>query len=62
MNLYRKLYLRLFNEVTDALREIEAWNFGLAAEKLKKAQQQTEKIYIEAGEDRENAETESRAL
>ena len=45
---YQKMYLLLFNAVTDALEDISACNYGAARERLISAQQQTEEIYISA--------------
>ncbi len=47
---YRKMYLLLFNAVTDALAELEHQNPGRAALVLQKAQADTEEMYIQ-GED-----------
>ena len=45
---YKKMYLTLFNAITDALEEMQKQNIGLAQEQLKAAQQKTEEIYIES--------------
>ena len=47
---YEKMYLLLFNAVTDALEDIAACNYGAARERLISAQQRTEEIYISAEE------------
>ena len=44
---YQKMYLLLFNAITDALEEMEKQNYGEAAELLRKAQADAEEIYIE---------------
>lgn len=44
---YEKLYHLLFNAVTDALEQLDAHNYGEAAETLKSAQQRAESIYVE---------------
>lgn len=44
---YQKLYTTLFNAITDAVEELERANFGLAADRLRAAQQQTEEAYME---------------
>lgn len=49
--MYKKMYLTLFNAITDALRLMEKGNPAGAAEILKRAQRDTEEMYIEAGED-----------
>ena len=46
-NLYRELYLRLFNRVTDALIALEQRNYGQTEDILKQAQLECESIYIE---------------
>ena len=43
---YQKMYLLLFNAITDALKEMENLNYGEAAELLRKAQSDSEDIYI----------------
>ena len=43
---YNKLYLFLFNKISNALQEIEKQNFGKAKEVLQKAQQEAEENYI----------------
>ena len=45
---YQKLYLHLFNAVTDALRELEKGKSAEAAARLIRAQQECEEIYIES--------------
>ncbi|MGE4484362.1 MAG: hypothetical protein AB7C97_04495 [Oscillospiraceae bacterium] len=47
MENFEKAYLLLFNEITDAIVEIERCNYGSAAEILKNAQIKAENIYIE---------------
>lgn len=44
---YQKMYLLLFNAITDALTEMENQNYGDAAELLRKAQADAESIYID---------------
>lgn len=44
---YQKMYLLLFNAITDALEEMEKQNYGEAAELLRKAQVDGESIYME---------------
>ena len=44
---YKKMYLLLFNAVTDALDQLGRQNLGCAAEILKKAQADAEEVYIE---------------
>jgi len=50
MGEYREAYLVLWRGVEDALAAIEAQNFGLAMELLKRAQCDAEDAYIDAGE------------
>ena len=47
---YQKMYTTLFNAITDALRLLEKGNSAEAAALLKRAQQSTEELYINAGE------------
>lgn len=44
---YRKMYLQLFNAVTDALEEIEKMDFGAAREILVRGQLTCEEVYLE---------------
>ena len=44
---YRKMYLKLFNAVTDAVVQLEKQNYGVAAQILKDAQTECEEIFIE---------------
>lgn len=48
--MYKKMYLTLFNAVTDALRLMEKGNSAGAAELLRRTQRSTEEIYMEADE------------
>ena len=45
---YQKMYLTLFNAITDALEEIQKPHIGLAQERLIAAQQLAEDIFIDA--------------
>ena len=47
---YEKMYLLLFNCITDALRELQQQNLGKAAELLIHAQQATEVLYLTQNE------------
>ena len=47
---YQKMYTALFNDITDALEDMEALNFGLARQRLMAAQLKTEEMYVSAGE------------
>ncbi len=47
---YQKMYLLLFNAITDALAQLQAQNSGRAALILQKAQADAEELYIEADE------------
>lgn len=51
--MYHKMYLHLFNAVTDSLEEMEKQNFGKAHDLLVKAQQECEEIYMDGEEDGE---------
>lgn len=46
----QELYTLLFNAVTDALMQLDAQNFGLAAETLRRAQCEAEERYIVSGD------------
>lgn len=50
MEVYEKMYLHLFNAVSDALEEMKHQNYGCAAELLKEAQCHCEELYIKGGE------------
>lgn len=52
--MYKKMYLKLFNAVTDALEAMERRNYGQAEDLLKRGQQEAEELYL-AGEEAENA-------
>ena len=45
---YQKMYLTLFNAITDALEQMEKQNLGSAKDLLTTAQQKTEEIYMES--------------
>lgn len=49
---YKKMYLILFNAITDALEALDAQKFALASKILIDAQRHTEVMYIDAYEDR----------
>ena len=44
--MYRKMYYTLFNAITDALEELECANYGTAKQRLIRAQQDTEEMYL----------------
>ena len=48
---YKKLYFHLFNTVTDAIEAIERQNYGQAAALLIAAQQETEEMYMDEGDE-----------
>ena len=50
MEPYKKMYTLLFNAITDALKHIDEANYGLAAEILKRAQQEAEDRFLDAEE------------
>ena len=43
---YKQMYLKLFNAVTDAIKQLEQQNYGIAANLLKNAQAECEEIFI----------------
>ena len=48
--LYKNLYFHLFNQITDALEEMERQNFGRSRDILIRAQQEAEERYLNAEE------------
>ncbi len=48
---YQKMYVHLFNAITDALEELRSQNDDQAKAILMKAQQWAEELYIESGMD-----------
>lgn len=44
---YEKMYLKLFNAVTDALAALAEKNFGTAAELLRRGQETCEELYMD---------------
>ena len=53
MEIYKKMYYRLFNGVTDALEAIERQNFGMAAQLLRDTQSECEEMFLDAEEETE---------
>lgn len=51
MEIYKQLYHKLFNAMTDAITAIDQKNYGLAEEIMKKAQQDAEELYLSEGEE-----------
>jgi len=45
---YQPLYTTLFNAITDALRQMDAQNYGVARDLLIRAQQKTEAYYMDS--------------
>jgi hypothetical protein len=50
MNVYRNMYYKLFNAITDALNALEQDDTETAREVLITAQQTAEELYIEAND------------
>ena len=48
MEIYKKMYYRLFNGVTDALLAMQQQNFGMAAQLLRDAQSACEELFLDA--------------
>ena len=48
---YKKMYFHLFNAITDALRDIENGDPSAAEQRLIRAQQTTEEMYISADDE-----------
>lgn len=51
--MYKKMYLRLFNVITDVIARIDEHNFGIAREMLVGAQRECEEIYMEESQEEE---------
>ena len=49
--LYKKMYMLLFHGITDSLGQLEARNYGAAAERLREAQLQAEECYLDGDAD-----------
>ena len=45
---YQKMYLLLFNAITDSIAALDAQNFGQTRDLLIRAQQQCEELYLDA--------------
>ena len=45
---YKRMYLRLFNKITDALTQLGQQNYDTAAQILRSAQKQAEEIYLDS--------------
>ena len=58
-NIYRKMYLHLFNQVTEAINALESGEHLNALLTLRKAQFRTEEMYADSGEAGESAELEA---
>ena len=46
VSMYRKMYTALFNAVTKALEDIADADYAGAAERLRKAQRETEELFV----------------
>ncbi len=46
---YKEMYYCLFNAITDAIRDIQAQNYGRALDLLKLAQANAEELYMQHG-------------
>ena len=44
---YKKMYLKLFNAVTDAIMQLDSRNYGIAEQLLKNAQAECEEVFVE---------------
>lgn len=53
--MYATLYHLMFNAVTDALRAMEAHNYGDAGRILRNAQREAEERYVESPEENKQA-------
>lgn len=43
---YKKIYLRLFNSITDAIEQMNSQNYGTDANLLKQAQREAEEQHL----------------
>ena len=50
MEIYKKMYYRLFNGVTDALSALAQQNFGAAADILRQAQIDSEELFLDGSD------------
>lgn len=50
-NLYKEMYMLLFHGITDSLAQLEACNYGAAAECLREAQLRAEECYLDGETD-----------
>lgn len=46
--LYKRMYYHMFNATTDALARMEQQNYGMALKRLKRVQQETKEMYMDA--------------
>ena len=44
---YQKMYTHLFNEISDALDDMARQNYGIARDRLMRAQLYAEEMYVE---------------
>ena len=49
--MYKKMYLRLFNAVSDSLTAMEQMNYGEARRLLMQAQQSCEELFLDSEEE-----------
>jgi len=54
--MYKKMYYKLFNAVTDALEDMAQCNYGQARDRLMQAQADCEEIYMDADDEDEEDE------
>lgn len=54
MQVYKKLYYYLFNQITDALEDINAMNFGAAKATLVTAQREAEEQFLSTEDSEED--------
>ena len=48
---YQKMYTHLFNEISEALDDLTRQNYGIAKDRLMRAQLHAEEIYIDDGQE-----------
>ncbi len=53
--IYKEMYYHLFNAITNVIQDLENCDYGHAIAALKKAQSGAEELYMENGEEEQEA-------
>ena len=48
--MYQRMYYKLFNAMTDAIKAVKEQNYGVACDIMQKAQQEAEEIFLDEEE------------